>query len=202
MPPSAWLIARATSENRSPSRARPGEAAHVLAWVRSHDDEFVLPRVLKNDLRQEDEALESILDEHSWYVNPEGPRFVEIHRNAARTYGHWLFYNGAVSVFHRVLDSDELWLIHRGRLIVHLLADDGSHQEVPLGPDGSQGEMAVLSVPAGTWHAAELAPGELFAFGSNVCAPPFNFEHSFELAQAETLAALHPDNESLIRRLT
>lgn len=146
------------------------------------------------------ELLGRLLGAHAWYEHPEGPLFVETHRDVQRTCGHWLFTAGAVSAWHQVLDSDELWLLHAGRLRVHVLGEDRvvRTEVLGLGP----GERAVLSVPAGRWQAAELPSGEPLAFGSNVCAPPFSFESSFRLGRRSELAAQHPELGPWLERLS
>ena len=72
--------------------------------------------------------LDDILAAYAWFDHPDGPKFVEIHRDEFRTSGHWLFLPGAFSSFHKVNNNAELWLIHLGRLRVHVLEPDGSHQ--------------------------------------------------------------------------
>ncbi len=147
-------------------------------------------------------TLEAVLAAYDWYDHPEGPKFVETDRDPHRTSGHWLYSGGAVSVFHRVLDSDELWYIHRGSLMVHVLEPGGSLTTLRLGTDIAQGERPRHVVPRSLWQAAELPPGGSWAFGTNVCAPPFTFEGSFELAKQATLLAEWPAHDALIRRLT
>lgn len=142
--------------------------------------------------------LTHLVERFDWYHHPEGMLFFETDRSEQRTCGHWLFQRGAVSKFHRVKDSDEIWVVQEGRLLVHVLNPSGGldHYTLGFGP----GEHATLTVPAGYWQAAELAPGESYAFGTNVCAPPFTFEGSLELADS-TLAERFPDHSALIERL-
>lgn len=127
---------------------------------------------------------------------------METHRDDYRTSGHWLFAIGAISAFHRVHDSEELWLIHAGRLTVHVIDAGGEHQAFVLGLDVARGERPVLSVPRGALQAAELPAGEPYAFGTNVCAPGFSFERSFELCGRDALVAALPQHRGLIERLT
>jgi predicted cupin superfamily sugar epimerase len=82
--------------------------------------------------------------------------------------------NGAFS--RKVRNSEELWLIYLGRVLVHVLDQDGGHQVLRVGTDLAAGERPVVTVPAGHWQAAEIPEGTPFAFGSNVCAPPFSWE--------------------------
>ena len=147
-------------------------------------------------------TLAEILAAYDWYDHPEGPRFVETDRDLHRTSGHWLYADGAVSTFHRVMDSDELWFIHSGRLLLHVLEPDGRVRTTALGTDLAAGESPRGMVPQGLWQAAELPPGEPWAFGTCVCAPPFTFEDSFEHAGADALLERWPQHAGLIRRLT
>jgi predicted cupin superfamily sugar epimerase/uncharacterized protein (DUF952 family) len=176
-----------------------GSFPHLLgplprhAIVRVHD----LPR---RGLPEELALAERLVRQHAWYDHPEGPKFVETHRDSRRTCGHWLFLTGATSAFHQVLDSDELWLLHHGRLLVHVIDPEGGLSTHHLGL--GEGESAVIEVPAGHWQAAELPPGQSVAFGSNVCAPPFEFAHSFKLAERAALLAAFPMHAALVSRLT
>jgi len=146
-------------------------------------------------------TVEDLLAAYAWFDHPDGPKFVETHRDAHRTSGHWLFLPGAFSSFHKVLNNEELWLIHTGRLLVHVLEPGGAHQVLRLGMDFHAGERPVVTVPAGYWQAAELPEGEPFAFGANVCAPPFSFEQ-FSMARREDLLREFPHHAGLIMRLT
>jgi uncharacterized protein len=145
--------------------------------------------------------LDDLLSTYAWFDHPDGPKFVETHRNAHRASGHWLFLPGAFSSFHKVTNNEELWLIHIGRLIVHVLATDGHHQVLRLGADFAAGERPVVTVPVGAWQAAEIPAGVPFAFGSNVCAPPFSYTE-FAIGNREELLNEFPDQAELITRLT
>ena len=145
--------------------------------------------------------IDDILAAYEWYDHPDGPKFVETHRDQYRSSGHWLFLPGAVSWFHKVLNNEELWLIHAGRLLVHVLDPDGTHRILRLGIDHAAGERPVVTVPAGHWQAAEIPEGTPFAFGTNVCAPPFSFE-KFYVARREDLLREFPNHVDLITRLT
>jgi uncharacterized protein len=174
-------------------------ARHVMRRGR---DGFELPEPLRAQQQAVAAEIGALLEAYDWYDHPEGPRFVETHRDQHRTSGHWLFTRGQISAFHRVLDSEELWLIHAGRLVVHVIGDDGEHRSWTLGLDLARGERPVLSVPRGALQAAELPPGEPYAFGTNVCAPGFTFERSFELCARDALVAALPQHRDLIARLT
>jgi hypothetical protein len=52
--------------------------------------------------------LSEILTAYPWYDHPEGLKFVETHRDAHRTSGHWLLLLGKFSTFHKWVGGDEL----------------------------------------------------------------------------------------------
>ena len=144
--------------------------------------------------------LNEILASYDWYDHPEGPKFVETHRDAYRTSGHWLFLPPAFSAFHRWTGGDELWLIHAGKLHLHVIEPSGAHTLLRLGVDVAAGERPVAMVPASCWQAAELPDGVELAFGTNVCAPPFTFEQ-LVMGNAKSLLAEFPQHRALIQRL-
>jgi predicted cupin superfamily sugar epimerase len=146
-------------------------------------------------------TLQEILSSYKWFDHIDGPKFVETHRNQYRTSGHWLFLPGVVSYFHKVLDNEELWLIHNGKLVVHLLNSNGKHEIFRLGLDVKEGERPVVAVPVGCWQAAEIPEGVPFAFGTNVCAPVFSYD-KLVLADRENLVRDYPNHAELIARLT
>ena len=145
--------------------------------------------------------IDDILAAYDWFDHSEGLMYVEIHRDAHRSSGHWLFLPGMISSFHRVRNNEELWLIHLGRVLVHVLDPDGNHQVLHLGTDLTAGERPVITVPVNYWQAAELPEGTQFAFGTNVCAPAFSYEE-FAIARREDLLRQFPGHADLIRRLT
>ena len=145
--------------------------------------------------------LDDILTAYDWFDLPGGPKFVETHRDDHRTSGHWLFLPGVFDAFHKVRNNEELWLIHLGRVLVHVLDPAGAHHVLRLGTDLAAGERPVVTVPANYWQAAELPEGNPFAFGTNVCAPVFSYEE-YALARREDLLRDFPDHADLINRLT
>jgi uncharacterized protein len=147
-------------------------------------------------------TLDEVLAAYDWYDHPEGIKFVETDRDPARTSGHFLYLPGTSSVFHRVVDNAELWYIHHGSLLLHVLEPGGALTTHRLGSDVAGGERPSHVVPVGIWQAAELPHETPWAFGSVVCAPPFSFEHSYQEAERGPLLAGWPEHASLIRRLT
>lgn len=145
--------------------------------------------------------IDKILSTYEWFDHPDGPKFVETHRDPHRTSGHWLFLPGSFSSFHRVENNEEIWAIHLGRLLVHVLEPDGNYNVLRLGTDFDAGERPVVTVPAGYWQAAEIPEGVDFAFGTNVCAPQFSFSE-FAIAERLDLLRQFPQHEEVITRLT
>jgi len=147
-------------------------------------------------------VIDDILAAYDWFDHPDGPyKFVETHRDAHLSSGHWLFLPGAFSSFHKVSNNEELWLIHFGRVLVHVLDPDGAHHVLRLGTDLAAGERPVVAVPVNYWQAAEIPEGTPFAFGTNVCAPAFSWEE-FAIARREDLLRDFPQHADLIIRLT
>jgi len=145
--------------------------------------------------------IDILLSRYKWYDHPEGLKFVETHRDEYRTSGHWLLLPGSFSAFHRVLNNDELWFIHQGRIILHIIDVEGRLSTHFLGSDLSLGELPVVSIPINCWQAAEIEPGIPYGFGSVVCAPSFRFEQ-FEMAERKSMLMKYPDYAELITRLT
>ena len=145
--------------------------------------------------------IDTWLSSYQWYDHPEGLKFVETHRDEYRSSGHWLLLPGSFSAFHRVLNNNELWFIHKGRIILHIIDSDGRLSTHILGDDLTSGEVPVISVPINCWQAAEIEQGISYGFGSVVCAPAFRFE-KFEIADRKNLLIQYPDHAELITRLT
>jgi predicted cupin superfamily sugar epimerase len=145
--------------------------------------------------------LNALLRSYEWYDHPEGLKFVETHRDVARTSGHWLLLPGSFSAFHRVLNNEELWYIHEGRITLHIIDGDGVLRSRVLGSNVAAGEAPVIAVPVNCWQAAEIDPATSYGFGSVVCAPAFAFGQ-FEIARRKDLLEAHPGHAELITRLT
>jgi uncharacterized protein len=145
--------------------------------------------------------LGALLAAYPWYDHAEGMKFVEMHQDAHRTVGHWLFLPGMRSTFHRVRNCEEIWAIHHGSLLLHVLEPNGVHRVVRLGSNVGAGERPVASVRPDCWQAAELAGGAAFAFGTNVCAPGFRTSE-FEIGPRAVLRATYPQHTEVIERLT
>jgi predicted cupin superfamily sugar epimerase len=98
-------------------------------------------------------------------AHPEGGRFVEVFRSAARvqvvgrsveraalTAIYFLLVAGEHSRWHRV-ESDEIWHYQEGDPIELLLFDGGKVRRQRLGSVAPETRPTVV-VPAGTWQAA------------------------------------------------
>jgi predicted cupin superfamily sugar epimerase len=128
-------------------------------------------------------------------------KFVETHRDEYRTCGHWLFLPGAIAVLHKVDDNEEVWAIHHGRVLLHLLSSAGEYQRLMLGCNLDSGELPLRTVPVGWWQAAEIPDGEPYAWGTNVCAPPFN-PRSLTVGDRDLLLSEFPMHSEVILRFT
>jgi uncharacterized protein len=103
--------------------------------------------------------------------------------------------DGLFSALHR-LPIDEVWHFYRGDPLELLLLDerDGARVEV-LGPDAVQ-----LTVPAGTWMGAQVAPGGRWTLCGTTMAPGF-VPADYEGGDADDLCARFPTAASRIRAL-
>ena len=102
---------------------------------------------------------------------------------------------------HR-LRSDELFHLYEGGpLEALLLSPDGNGRVARLGLDLPAGERPQLVIPAGTWFAAELAPGVAHCLFGCTVAPGFDFA-DFDLATGPELAARYPSFADRIARMS
>ena len=87
---------------------------------------------------------------------------------------------GESSAWHRVA-SDEIWLAHRGSVVLELGGDGAEptpQSSHALGCDVEEGEFPQVIVPAGAWQ--RTLPGHEDALVSCVVSPAFDFA-DFEL---------------------
>ena len=77
--------------------------------------------------------LADLLAAYEWLDHPDGPKFVETHRDAHRTSGHWLFLPGSFSSFHKVTNNEELWLLQAGSLLLLVIQRSGESRLIRLG---------------------------------------------------------------------
>lgn len=106
---------------------------------------------------------------------------------------------------HRLLSDEIFHLYEGGPLEVLRLREDADgrrHGEVVrLGLDLAAGERPQVVIPAGTWFAAELAPGVSHCLIGCTVAPGFDFA-DFELAAGPELAARSPEHAARIARMS
>ncbi|MCU7548550.1 cupin domain-containing protein [Chitinophagaceae bacterium LB-8] len=113
---------------------------------------------------------------------------------------YYLLQKEDFSAFHRI-KSDEIWHFYLGgNLLIHVLHPDGSYECMILGNTIGSGAAFQLVVPAGSWFAAEPAPGNEFTLAGCTVAPGFDFA-DFELADQKNLVQQYPHYQELITRL-
>jgi len=119
--------------------------------------------------------------------HPEGGHYRETFRDAncdadgrARSTAiYFLLAAGESSHWHRV-DAVETWFWHAGGPLTLRISDDGVEtRDARLGPDIAAGEAPQVTIPQGSWQAAE--PLGAWTLVSCTVAPGFVFE-GFELA--------------------
>lgn len=98
--------------------------------------------------------------------------------------------DGLFSAMHR-LPVDEVWHFYRGDPVELLLLGDTARVELL---------DAQLTVPAGTWMGARVAPGGRWALCGTTMAPGF-VPADYEGGDADTLAARYPAQADRIRAL-
>jgi predicted cupin superfamily sugar epimerase len=149
--------------------------------------------------------------------HPEGGYYREIYRSERSIHqtclpdsfqGHrsfstsiyYLLQKGNFSAFHRI-KSDEIWHYHLGgQVLIHVLDLKGNYQCKILGNNITEGAAFQVIIPAGTWFAAEPAPGNDFTLAGCTVAPGFDFA-DFELANKKELLQQYPNYQDLISRL-
>ncbi len=119
--------------------------------------------------------------------HPEGGYFRETYRDAGTdptgrahsTAIYFLLARGERSHWHRI-DAVEIWHHYAGApLVLDIVAADGVHNRVTLGPDVLAGQEPQGIVPPHAWQAAATT-GDWTLVGCTV-APAFQFDR-FELA--------------------
>jgi uncharacterized protein len=149
--------------------------------------------------------------------HPEGGYYKEVYRSAesiqadalplryggSRHFGTSIYFmltSAAPSRFHRI-KSDELWYFHTGgSLSLHIL-HQGAYRQTRIGSDVRAEEVFQVVIPAGAWFAAESDPEPGFSLVSCAVMPGFDFA-DFELAETLKLAAVYPEHQALIKRLS
>ena len=113
---------------------------------------------------------------------------------------YFLLEQGNFSAFHRI-KSDECWHFYAGDpLVVYVLQQDGTLDEIMLGNDITSGQSFQYVVPANCWFASRPATDSKFCFVGCTVAPGFDFA-DFEMADAAVLSALYPQHQTAIQEL-
>lgn len=108
---------------------------------------------------------------------------------------------GHFSALHR-LPIDEVWYFQSGDPIELLLLEPGAAGRVVLlGSDVLDGQELQVTVPAGTWMGARVAPGGEWSLFATSMAPGF-IPADYEPGDAEALVRDWPEHEARIRALT
>jgi len=135
---------------------------------------------------------QSILGEHCL------PQSINGERNIATSI-FFLLKETDFSAFHR-LQSDENWYFHDGSgIVIYRIDAEGELIKQKLGLDLTNEFWPHVTVPRGSWFAAEPV-GKGFALVSCVVSPGFD-PKDFELAKSERLTAAFPQHKELIERL-
>lgn len=107
----------------------------------------------------------------------------------------------SISCFHR-LTQDEVWHFYDGDpLILYLLYEDGTSEEVVMGKDFSKGQKIQYVVPAHVWQAGCIVSGGFYALYGCTVSPGFTGT-CFEAGLEEELINQYPDRESIIKKLS
>jgi predicted cupin superfamily sugar epimerase len=149
--------------------------------------------------------------------HPEGGHFSETYRSAGTIPGsalpatydgeracstaiYYLLSAGEVSAMHRIT-SDEVFHFYCGDPVGMLrILPDGTGEQIVIGPRVERGERPQVVVPGGAWQGLSLMPGGNYALLGCTVAPGFDFA-DFEIADADALAAEHPEWANRIREL-
>ncbi len=114
---------------------------------------------------------------------------------------YFLLERGDFSALHRI-KSDEIWHFHAGApLTVHVIAPNGEHRTLKLGPDIAACERFQAILPAGCWFGAEAAGPVPYSLVGCTVSPGFDFA-DFELGDRNELLRSYPAHSEIIRRLT
>jgi len=149
--------------------------------------------------------------------HPEGGYFRETYRSGEsmaagklperysgkRQYATAIYYlleGEDFSAFHRLL-TDEIWHFYAGcSAQLHLLDTSGAYALLKLGTNLGNGENPQITVPAGTWFAAEPSDKSTFTLVGCTMSPGFDFD-DFEMGECQALCGQFPEHGDLIRRL-
>lgn len=110
----------------------------------------------------------------------------------------FLLSSSDFSAFHK-LNQDEVWYFHQGGLLIlHLIHEDGTYEELKLGLPHNNGQPQCI-IPAKTLFAAETK-GEYCLVGC-MTSPGFDFA-DLVMPSRKTIMEQHPQHETLIKKFT
>ena len=151
-------------------------------------------------------------------AHPEGGYFRETYRSAEfvqkrglpkryssfRSFStsiYFLLERGQFSAFHR-LKSDEGWHFYKGAPInIYILFPNGKLHQVSLGADPVKKELFQITIPRGTWFAAEPTGARPYSLIGCTVAPGFDFD-DFEMAKQDALLKAFPQHQNIIRKFS
>ncbi|MBD3306375.1 hypothetical protein GF339_08245 [candidate division KSB3 bacterium] len=114
---------------------------------------------------------------------------------------YFLLPGNQVSKFHR-LKCEEIWCHHVGAaLTISMIHQNGTRQQLQLGPNPEAGEHLHVIIPPGVWFGAQVKHQDAFALVTCITIPGFEFA-DFELAERESLLRDYPQHRQLIEILT
>lgn len=126
----------------------------------------------------------------------EGGFYKETYRSDHLSVIYFLLPLGTFSVWHRVLNSDEVWSFHEGcPLAMHLIYRNGTYERIILGVDGYS-----VTIPRNTLQAEEPI-GDCHSLVGNVVSPPFDWQN-FEMPSFKQLIDRFPQHEEIFKQFT
>ncbi|MCF7803980.1 MAG: cupin domain-containing protein [Candidatus Marinimicrobia bacterium] len=150
--------------------------------------------------------------------HPEGGFYKEVYRaeetisedalpdrySGERNFGTSIYYllrSEDISHLHR-LKTDEVWHFYAGsRLNMHLINDEGDHQQILLGNNPVEGEQLQIVIPHGAWFGSIVDQPDSYTLVACTLAPGFDFA-DFELGERKELLREYPEHKKIIRDLT
>ncbi len=147
------------------------------------------------------------IDKLNLKPHPEGGFYAETFRSEMNVDAAWgqrsaltsIFYlleGDDYSGFHKI-KSPELWYFHAGyELRIHEIDLNGELKTHILNAD-----QPFAAIQPESWFASEVANQDGYVLVSCAVGPGFDFA-DFEMARAEELTALSPNNLDLIHRLS
>ncbi|MBN1647801.1 MAG: cupin domain-containing protein [Spirochaetales bacterium] len=114
---------------------------------------------------------------------------------------YYLLQRDEFSAFHRIR-QDEIWHLYDGSgVFIHIINEEGIYSRSGLATGSDSESAPQVTVPAGSYFAAELMDKSSFTLCGCTVAPGFDFA-DFELPSPEFLIERFPGYGELIGRLT